>query len=76
MIKLTATLSNIPSDVIFACIADIDIRRKWDEIMQNLTIVKEDLDEGSCIFHYNIPTPAFIKNRDALIKRLSLRDFP
>ena len=42
MVKCLATLPNIPKEIAFSAVADLNIRKKWDEILATMTIVEED----------------------------------
>ena len=41
-----------------------------------MNLIEEDIINDTIVFHYVIPTPAFITTRDALVKRKCLKDFP
>lgn len=43
MIKCEAILPKIPKFIAFEALADINIRKKWDEVIGNLTIIEENL---------------------------------
>jgi hypothetical protein len=76
MVKCLATLPKIPKHVAFNAVADLNVRKKWDDILASMTIVEEDKLMDTIIFHYTIPTPAFITMREALVMRKTLKDFP
>lgn len=59
-IKCIVSLPKIPKHIAFKAIADLSIRKKWDEILSDMTIVEVDELMDIVIFHYRIPTPAFI----------------
>ena len=42
MVKIIANLTNIPKEVAFQAIADLNIRKKWDYILSSMTIVEWD----------------------------------
>lgn len=40
MIKAFVNLPNIPKEVAFNAVSDLEIRRKWDQILANMDIVE------------------------------------
>ena len=76
MIKCTAELPKIPKYIAFEALADINIRKKWDEVIWNLKIVEEDLINGKAILYYNIKTPSFMKMREIIVSSKVMKDFP
>lgn len=78
MIKVYATLPRIPKHTVFEALADIHIRKKWDEVLWNLTVIEEGLDSdtGACVFYYNIRSPSFMTSREVICQSKVLTDFP
>lgn len=60
MIKCVAVLPKIPKHIAFEALADIHVRKRWDEVLWNLTIIEEDMTKSSCMFYYNIRAPSFM----------------
>jgi hypothetical protein len=71
-----ALLPKVPKHIAFKAISDIRIRRQWDSIAKDMTIVEEDIDKETFIVRYIIPTPPFIQTREAVVQKKVLRDFP
>ena len=44
--------------------ANQEIRRIWDKVISNFTIVEEFPEEDRAILYYMVKTPIGIKNRD------------
>ena len=42
MVKCLINLPNIPKEVAFKVLSDLNIRKKWDDILSTMTIVEED----------------------------------
>lgn len=76
MIRCQAILPRIPKQVAYRAYADVKLRKKWDQMMQNLEIVENDEEKGTSILYYQIKTPPFIQTRDALILKKTLKDYP
>ncbi len=78
MIKVYATLPRIPKHTVFEALADIHIRKKWDEVLFNLTVIEEGMDNqsGACVFYYNIRSPSFMTSREVICQSKVLTDFP
>jgi hypothetical protein len=49
---------------------------EWDTIVKDSEIIEEDKKNGYVIFKYQIPTPAFLKGREALVRSKTLNNFP
>lgn len=76
MIKCEAILPRIPKYVAFEALADIHVRKKWDEVLWNLTIIEESLKESTYIFYYNIRSPSFMQSRECIVSSKIMTDFP
>jgi len=50
MVKVFCDFPNIPKNIIYDAIADLNQRRKFDEILANLNILEEDPISGSVVF--------------------------
>ena len=40
MVKSYVNLANIPKEVAFNAVTDLEVRRKWDHILANMTVVE------------------------------------
>lgn len=67
MIKCEAVIPFMPKHIPFEALADIHIRKKWDEVLNNLTIVEENLSESTCVFYYNIKAPSYTVSREVIM---------
>lgn len=67
MVKCEAILPRIPKHIPFEALADIHIRKKWDEVLWNLTVIEEDLTNSTCVFYYNIRAPSFMQSREVIV---------
>ncbi|CDW84343.1 UNKNOWN [Stylonychia lemnae] len=76
IIKCVALLPNIPKNVPFEALSDINIRKKWDEVLWNLTIIDEDLAKGTTLFYYNIRAPSYMQSRELIVQSKVQFDFP
>ena len=76
MVKCEVFLPDIPKDLAFSSFNNLNIRRKWDEVLQNMTIVEENKEAETTIFHYFLPTPVFVDKREALVLKKVKKDFP
>ena len=75
MVKCVASLPRIPKHTVFEALADIHIRKKWDEVLSNLTIIEENFNESTCIFYYNIKSPSFMQSREVIVSSKVMTDF-
>lgn len=75
-IRCQAVLPNIRKETAFQAFSDVKIRRKWDNVMQNLRVVESDEENKSAVFYYNVKTLPFMSTRDALVQMKSMRGFP
>lgn len=76
MIKCYSQLPGISKELAFTAMSDMKIRKKWDDILSDVTIIEEDQKKDTLTFRYTIPTPAFIMTREAVVQRQTLKDFP
>ena len=75
MIKCEAIIPLIPKHIPFEALADIHIRKKWDEVLWNLTIIEENLSISTCSFYYNIKAPSYTVSREVLMSSKVKQDF-
>ncbi|CDW87073.1 UNKNOWN [Stylonychia lemnae] len=75
-IRCIAILPKIPKQVAFSCYADNKIRKRWDRMIQNFTVVEEDEEKGNSVIYYMVKTPSFIQTRDALLEKKIIKGFP
>jgi hypothetical protein len=69
-------LPGISKNIAFKAVSDIHQRMEWDAIVKDSNIIEEDKKHGYVIFSYPIPTPAFLKPREALVRSKTLSNFP
>lgn len=60
MVRCLVRLPKIPKEVAFNAVVDLNVRKKWDEILANMIIVEDNKETGLGIFYYTIPTPPFV----------------
>ena len=64
-------------DVIFEAIADINIRKAWDSVFSELTIVGNDGENGSEVLYLSLKSPSvFVTDRDFVQQRKIWKNFP
>ena len=55
---------------------DLNERKSWDSILRTLTLVEEDTESDSQVFHYVIPTPPYVEQRETVMFKCARRNFP
>jgi hypothetical protein len=76
MVKCFVRLPMIPKEIAFRAVSDLRLRKKWDDILSNMKIIDDDKVKDTVVFYYTIPTPAFVAQREALVLRKVMKDFP
>ena len=70
ILKGEAIIKNVKVEKLLKLIMDIDIRRDWDKMLQNLALAKK-INENEVLIYYQIISPVpFVSNRDFLQKRI------
>ena len=75
-IKTIVKLPGIPKQKAWNCFADINVRKQWDENLHDMTILNEDIEKGTVVFHYTIPTPVLVTTRESVVEKKMMYDFP
>eukprot|EP00347_Sterkiella_histriomuscorum_P020716 403336751 len=75
MVKCEAILPKIPMHIPFEALADIDVRKKWDEVLWNLTVIEDGMNGNPCVFYYNIRAPSFMQSREVIVSSKMQTDF-
>ena len=52
LFKAQMTFKGVSKDVAFELISNLNIRKKWDKLLNNLTIIDQDIKKEQTIFHY------------------------
>ena len=52
MVKFYATLPEIPREVVYKALINLNLRKKWDVILKNLAIIDGDPTDGECTYYY------------------------
>jgi len=74
MVMAFALIKGISSDTVYTVMSEQNIRKQWDKVLSNFSIIDED--EDSSVVYYIIKTPIGLDNRDFLQRRKVLKDFP
>ena len=76
MFKSLISLPEVPKMIAFKVIQDINERRKWDQIMKDVTIIEQDPKNLTSVFAFPIPVPHYIRPREALVRLKTLKNWP
>lgn len=75
-LKCIAELDHIPMNIVLKAISDIKVRVKWDHTLGDLEVLEQDKEHDLTFFRYNLNVPHHMQNRDAVMVRKNMKDFP
>lgn len=65
----------IPTEHIWLMFRDIELRMKWEQVMEKYELIQKDIVEGQDVIYYSVKTPFGTKNRDFVCVRGKTENF-
>lgn len=76
VLKCVAQLDHIPKHIVIKAISDISLRAKWDNTFGDIEVLEHNKERDQTFYRYKLRTPHHLQNREAVILKKILRDFP
>lgn len=76
VLKCIAQLDLIPKHIVLKAVSDMNLRAKWDHTIGDIDVLEHIKDRDQTYFRYRLKVPHHMQNREAVLVRKVLKDFP
>ena len=76
IMKCNAQLDHIPKHIVLKAISDMNLRAKWDHTIGDIEVLEHKKEQDQTYVKLALKVPHHMQNREAVLVRKVLKDFP